>query len=102
MGRLRVEAGGPSFFIHAYRAEPYLNARGIERHAAAPGGGEDASPVRVGAGPRRLHQRRCRDGLRHLTSFPFRAPALDVQAYDVLHAFTVRNDLLAERLADFA
>ena len=44
--------------------DPNVHALGIEFHAGAAGGGEDAAPVRIGAGERRLHQRRIRNRAR--------------------------------------
>ena len=43
--------------IHFYSAEPDFGVVGIERHARAAGGGEDAPPIWIGTGKRRLHQR---------------------------------------------
>ena len=75
--------------------------RGIEFHAGAAGGGENAAPVGIAAGESGLDQRRSGDGFRDSArgGFGFRAAHFDFD--HALRAFAVGDDLQRERAADF-
>ena len=77
-----------------------IHAPGIEFHAGAAGGGEDASPVRVSTGEGCFHQRRIGDGFRDAAGVAFGSCAADFDFDGALRAFAILDDRERERFAD--
>src|SRR5580658_9205434 len=70
-----------------------INARGIEGHSGAAGGGENAAPVGVAAGEGGLDERRGGDGFGDALGGGFGFRAADFDFDDTLRAFAVGDDL---------
>src|SRR6266850_6401746 len=73
----------------------------IEIYARAPGGGEDATPVRVAARKSRLYQRRSSDGFGDSFRGGLRLRVAYLDFDYALRAFAIGNNLQRERAADF-
>src|SRR5581483_3613460 len=89
-----VERRLHTFLADLNGPEENVDLARIEFDAAAADGCEDASPVGVSASPGSLDQRGGSNGAGDLIGFPLGLRPLNLQADDVLNAFTISNDLL--------
>src|SRR5208282_4930125 len=99
-----VERAGNSVAAYLLTANENLHARwidGIDGHVAPAHGRENASPIRISPSPRGFDEHRVRNRPRHQQRLFPAARLFDEQTDHVLHAFTVTDDLLGERLAHF-
>ena len=75
--------------------------RGVEADAGVTGGRDDAAPIGVGAGDRRLHQRAVGDRLGDLPGVVLRLAAVDFDGDQVRRPFAVGGNRLGQVFADF-
>ncbi len=100
MGGALVEGEGAAAGVHLDTGEPDVGAIGVEADTAAAGGGEDASPVGVGASKSGLHQGRIGDGARDLHCRAVGGGAADFDLDHALRSFAIGHNLKRQLPAD--
>ena len=87
--------------VHFHSTQPDFGMVGVERDAGAARGGEDASPIWIGAGNRGLHQRRAGNRLRDLLGGAVARSAAHFDFDDVRRAFAIGYNPERKRVANF-
>ena len=99
-GGFIVTGGAAAIAADGQIAEGDVDAVGIDLRAGVADGGDEASPVRIAAGPRGFYQRGMGDGFGDAQGVGIAGGAVDAQFDNMGDTFAVGDDLPRERSAD--
>src|SRR5947199_10263663 len=100
MSAIIIELAGCAGAEDLLFAQINADFSGIDGYPRTADGGHDPAPIGIGPSPRGFYQSRRGNRAGDLPRFLGVAGLLNLEPYHVLYAFSIRHDLLGQRLAD--